>query len=169
MWNKQLTRNLKKTFAVRKAFFSSISFFSSTRVCRGAERGGRGVQWPRGPWASEKPLAHRNDTEKSACEAGRPFFFYFGDHLIPTEKTVFVLKPLEFRWRPFFFWRWHHFSDLTTAFSPSILDFTKPKIRHILAGPWPTFGPRRHCASVSSLLNCLWSKRWYNLLSIWPR
>ena len=25
----------------------------------------------------------------------------------------------------------HHFSDQTTAFSPSILDFTKPEIRHI--------------------------------------
>ena len=59
------------------------------RPYRGAQRGGRGVQWSRGPWASGRPLAsagpeegpwaregaHRKDTEKSACEAWRPFFW----------------------------------------------------------------------------------------------
>ena len=30
-----------------------------------------------------------------------------------------------------FFWRSHHFSEQTAAFSPSILDFTKPEFRHI--------------------------------------
>ena len=32
-----------------------------------------------GPWAWEG--AHRNETAKSACEARRPFFFFFEDHL----------------------------------------------------------------------------------------
>ena len=30
-----------------------------------------------------------------------------------------------------FFWRSHHNSDKTAAFSPSVLEFTKPEIRHI--------------------------------------
>ena len=67
----------------------------------------------RGPMSSRG--ARRNDTEKLACEA----------------------------WRPFFFWRSHHNSDKTAAFSPSVLEFTKPKICHISAGPGPTFGSRR--------------------------
>ena len=82
--------------------------------------GSRGVQWPRGPWTlgdpmkdpmgfrkavgisghSREPMSsrgvHQNNTEKSACEAWRPFFF--GDHQILNPE-----KPLEFRWRPFFF------------------------------------------------------------------
>ena len=41
----------------------------------------------------------------------------------------------------FFSWRSYHFSNQTTAFSPSVLDFTKPEIRHIWAGPRPTLVP----------------------------
>ena len=42
----------------------------------------------------------------------------------------------------FFFWRSYYNLD-KTAFSPSALEFTKPEIRHILAGPGPTFRSRR--------------------------
>ena len=57
-----------------------------------------------GPLASGSSVgAHRNDSQKSACED----------------------------WRPFFFWRSHNDSDKTVAFSPSVLEFTKPEIRHI--------------------------------------
>ena len=71
-----------------------------------------GGQWPRGPlclggpaegpWAREG--AHRNDTEKSACEAWRPFICS-GDHMISTGKTV------RFSVKTFFFCRSHYFSD----------------------------------------------------------
>ena len=58
--------------------------------------------------------AHRNNAERSAYEAKKHFF-----------------------------WRSHHNSDKTAAFSPSVLEFTKPEIRNICAGPGPTFGSRR--------------------------
>ena len=45
------------------------------------------------PWAREE--AHRNGTEKLASGALKTFFFW--DHLHSAG------KPLEFRWRPFFF------------------------------------------------------------------
>ena len=80
----------------------------------------------------------------------KTLFLFFGDHLILTGKTVRILvktsfleitwfrpeKRLEFRGRPFFL-RSHHFSDQTTAFSPSILDFTKLKsvIFELALGP----------------------------------
>ena len=81
---------------------------------------------------------HRNDTEKSACEAWRPFFL---------EINYFRLQyRLEFRCRAFFFFFFliiHHNTDKNSAFSPSVLAFTKPEIRHTWAGPGPTFGSRR--------------------------
>ena len=63
--------------------------------------------------------------------------FFFGDHQISSGNTVKISV------KTFFFWRSHHNSDKTAAFSPSVLEFTKPKIRHIWAGPGPTFGSRR--------------------------
>ena len=41
----------------------------------------------RGPMSLKR--THQNDTEKSACEAWRPFFFH-GNHLISTGKTVTI-------------------------------------------------------------------------------
>ena len=79
--------------------------------------GGRGGQSPRGPWASgglrwlqgAQHRVHRNDTEKSACEARRPFFL---------RSLVFGRKnPLNFV-EDLFFWRSHHILDQTAAFSP---------------------------------------------------
>ena len=55
----------------------------------------------------------------------KPEDLFFGDHLISTRKTVRIsVKTFSFR-------RLHHFSDQTATFSPPILDFTKPEIRHI--------------------------------------
>ena len=63
-------------------------------------------------------------------------FFFFGDHLNSTGKTVRISV------RTFFFvLRSHHISDQTAAFSLPVLDFTEPEIRHIRAGPGPMFGP----------------------------
>ena len=70
------------------------------------------------------------------------FFFFFGDHLNSTGKTVRISV------KTFFF------SEITSFFEPNysifsvILDFTKPEIRHIWAGPGPTFGARCHCSSL---------------------
>ena len=64
--------------------------------------------------------AHRNDTEKAAYEA-----LFFGDHLMFDRKNR-----LNFG-EDFFFLRSYHNSDKTAAFSPSVLAFTKPEIRHI--------------------------------------
>ena len=50
-----------------------------------------------GPWAREG--AQWNDTEKSPCEAGRPFYL----EIISFRPE----KPLEFRWRLFFFFEDH--------------------------------------------------------------
>ena len=83
--------------------------------------------------------AHGNDTEKSACEAWRPFCFVF------CRSPNFDRKNLRISVKTFYT-SIYHFSDQTTAFFPSILDFTKPDIQHIWAGPGPTFGPRRHWA-----------------------
>ena len=49
--------------------------------------------------------------------------------------------------RPFFL-RLHEYPDKTVAFSPSVLEFTKPEMRNIGAGPVPTFGSRRPCSRV---------------------
>ena len=73
-----------------------------------------------GPMSSRG--AHRNDNEKSACEAARPFFF--GDHLILTEKTVRISVKT-------FFWRSLYNFDKTAGFSASVLEFTKSEICHI--------------------------------------
>ena len=65
------------------------------------------------------------------------FVVFFEDHLNSTGKTVRIsVKTF------FFVLRSHHILDQTAAFSPSVLDFTEPEIRHIRAGPGPTFGPR---------------------------
>ena len=45
--------------------------------------------------------------------------------MISTGKTV------RFSVKTFFFCRSHYFSDQTAAFSPFVLDFTKPEFRHI--------------------------------------
>ena len=74
-----------------------------------------------GPMSSRE--AHRNATEKSACQALRSFLFFFGVHLISTGKTIRILV------KTFFFG--DHNSGKTAAFSPSVLEFTKPEIRHI--------------------------------------
>ena len=123
--------------------------------------GGRGVQWPRdpwtlggpwgGPWASVRPLASAGPTKGPWAREGpikmtlrnqhvrSEDLFFFGDHLISTKKTVRISVKNFF----FVFWRPHHNSEKTAAFSPSVLEFTKPEIRHIWAGPGPTFGSRR--------------------------
>ena len=54
----------------------------------------------------------------------------------------------------FFFWRSHHNSDKTAAFSPSVLEFTKPEIRHNWAGPGLTFGSRRPCGRLHLWSHC---------------
>ena len=54
-----------------------------------------------------------------------------------------------------FFLRSHHFSDQTSAFSSSILDFTKPEFRQIWADPGPMFNSRCPCSQVTQLF---WKK-----------
>ena len=100
-------------------------------------------------------------------------FFFFGDHLISTGKTVRILVQNFFIFEDhqistgkgvkisvktfffFFFWSSHHNSDKTAAFSPSVLEFTKPEIRHIRTGPGPTFGSRRPCINLVNLMKIL--------------
>ena len=120
---------------------------------QGHREGGQGGTMTPGPMGFSKPVGfsgpsrgrmssrgdHRNDTEKSECEAWRPFFF--GNHLFSTEKTVRISVKTFF----LFFWRSQHNSDKNAAISSSVLEFTKPEIRHIWAGPVPTFGSRRPC------------------------
>ena len=101
-------------------------------------RGGRGWQWPRGPWSLGGPLA-----------SGRPLALVTVKNFL----IIFWRSPnfgRKNRWNfgedlVFFIWRSHHNSDQTAAFFTSILDITKPEIRHIWAGPGPTFGSRRPC------------------------
>ena len=73
----------------------------------------------------------------SSKEAHRKFgedlffsFFFFGDHLILTEKTARIsVKTFSF------------FGDHIIIWTK--LQFTTPKMQHISAGPGPTFGSRR--------------------------
>ena len=82
-------------------------------------RGPVGFRGPsRGPMGFQR--THRNDTEKSVCGRPKTFFFFFWSHQIP---------------------------DKTVAFSPSVLEFTKPEMRNIWADPGPTFGSRRPCVA----------------------
>ena len=140
---------------------------------QGRRERGQGGKWTRGPWilgdpwASGRPLASALD--KGPIEMTlrnqhvKPEDPFFGDHQFRPE------RPLEFWWRPFFFfWRSHQFSDQAAAFPSSILDFTKPEIRHIWAGPGPLLVPGatapkrvaslrgpspRHCARATQLLS----------------
>ena len=89
--------------------------YSRAGAPRGGGAGGtmaRGPQTSGGPWASGKPMA----------SAEGPFFW--------RSRNFDRKNRWDFGEDPFF-WRSYHFSDQTTAFSPSILDFTKPNIRHI--------------------------------------
>ena len=108
-------------------------------LCPGPpKRGDRGVQWPRSPWIlGGRPIGFRKAVGFSRNQHVRPKNIFFGDHQISTGNTVKILV------KTFFFWRSHHNSDKTAAFSPSVLEFTKPEIRNICAGPGPTFGSRR--------------------------
>ena len=54
--------------------------------------------------------------------------------------------------KTFFFLRSHLFSDQTAAFFPYILGFTEPEIRHIWAGPGPSFGSRQPCPKILEFL-----------------
>ena len=74
-----------------------------------------------GQWTSEG--GHRNHTEKSDVKTET---FFFVDHLISTGKTARILVKTFF-----FFWRSHHNLHKSAGFSPSVLEFTKPEIRHI--------------------------------------
>ena len=90
---------------------------------------------------------HQISTWKTVRISVKTFFFFIsGDHLISTVLSIRISV------QTFFFWRSHHFSDQTTAFFPSILDFTKPEIRRIWTGPGPTFGPRRHWSPSALIL-----------------
>ena len=51
------------------------------------------------------------------------FFFFFGDNLISTRKTVRISVKT--------FFLGDHNLDKTGVFSPSVLGFAKPEIRHI--------------------------------------
>ena len=116
--------------------FTGLASFAAKPPRRGA--GGYNDPGAHGLWEAhglqEGRWLQRNDTEKSACQAWRPFFLKI---------TWFrPEKPLEFPWRPFFFlWRSHQFSDQTTAFSPSILDFMKPKSVILELAPGPLLVP----------------------------
>ena len=100
------------------------------------EGGGQGGTMTPGPMDFRKPIEMtlRNQHMKPDDLF---FFFWWSSHLISTGKTVRILVKT-------FFFNSHHFSDQTTAFSPSISDFTKSEICHIWAGPGPTFGPWHH-------------------------
>ena len=69
---------------------------------RASERGGNNDPGARWLWGAQQ-RAHRNDTEKSVC--GRPMIF--------------------------FFLRSHRNPDQTVAFSPPVLEFTKPEMPNI--------------------------------------
>ena len=168
MWYKLSSKLLTLTFS---SFYLAI-VTDILALAPGPPRGGQGGQSPRGSWASRRLMAsvrpaegpwaregsYRNDSEKLPCEALKTFFFE--DHLISTGKTVRISV------KTFFFLRSHHFSDQTAAFSPSILDFTKPEIRHIWAGPGPTFGSRPPWLALIS--QHFWSNRNYTLFTDLP-
>ena len=130
----------------------------------------------------EKGKAHRNRKErlhvtcrsrkfcrKNRRNVGEDLSFFFWD------PWFWPKKQSKFRWRPFFFfwsldfgrknsrsfgedlffWRSHHFLDQTAAFSPSILDFTKPEFHHIWAGPGPTFGSLHPCVPLPTIFTGL--------------
>ena len=86
-------------------------------------RGGAGGTMPPGPMDFWRPMGFRGA------------FFWRSPKFDRKTATITV--------KTFVFWRSHHISDETAAFCPSVLDFTKPKIRHIWAGPGTTFGCRR--------------------------
>ena len=104
------------------------------------DRGAHGIQ--KGRWLQQaQQRAHEFERGPSKWHWEISMWglkaFFFEDHLISTGKIVRISV------KTFFFWRSHHNSDKTAAFSPSVLEFTKPEIRHIWAGPGPTFGSRR--------------------------
>ena len=61
----------------------------------------------------------------------RPKTFFFGDHQISIGNTVKISVKV------FFFGDHIIIRTQTAAFSPSVLEFTKPEIRNICAGPGP--------------------------------
>ena len=116
------------------------------------EAGARGTMTP-GPMSSRGGPSKWHWEVKGPLKSHVTSFISFGDHLKNRWNfggDLFFWRSListgKNRWNfgeDLFFLRWHHFSDQRAAFSPSILDFTKPQFRHIWAGLGPTFGSRR--------------------------
>ena len=105
---------------------------------RGPITGPVGFRGPsRGPIGFRGPIKMtlRNQYVKNR----RPFFF---------EITSKSQENWHFSLKTFFFWKSHQNPDKTMAFSPSVLEFTKPKMPHVGADPGPTFGSRRPCYKI---------------------
>ena len=122
-------------------FLRIWEFKTKVVIRRVTERGGRGLQWPQGPWASGRPLAPEGPSAEWHLEISmwglKTFFFFYEDHLILTGKTVRISA------KTFFFF-WDHIIIWTKVrHCPSVFEFTKPEFRHIWAGLGPTFGSRR--------------------------
>ena len=50
------------------------------------------------------------------------------------------------RFKIFFFWWWHQNPEATEAFSPFVLEYTKPEMLNVWANSGSTFGSRRPCS-----------------------
>ena len=137
----------------RIKYLNLCNLSKTSRRCQGFGEGGQGGQWPRGPWARER--AHLNYIEKwKAHECYLQITSCWPEKQSKYRWKPFFLKSLDFGrensrnfgedlFFSFLFWRSHHIWDQTAAFSPSILDFTKPEFHHIWAVPGRTFGSWR--------------------------
>ena len=127
----------------------------------GAHEGAYGLQgipsW--GRWIQgAQQRAHRNDTEKSTCEARRSFFF--GDHLNSTEKLVRIsVKTFFFGDHIIFRTKMRHFLRLfwiSKNRKSIIFELALgPTFGHRRPWPWPkvnhAFVAHQQCASIDVL------------------
>ena len=137
---KSLTIHIRKTCKKFKSFVLKVAI-PGRATERGTEGyndpGAHGLQEGRWlQWAQQRAHEIERGPSKWHWEISiwslKTFFFVPGDHLVLTEKTVRISV------KAFFFLRSHHNSDKTAAFFPSVLEITKPELRHIWAGPGPS-------------------------------
>ena len=131
-------------------------------------RGGRGVQWPRGPWTlggpwasgrslasagpAEGPWAREGPIEMTMrSEAEDLFFCFFGDHLISTAKTTRISVKI------FFYFYFYFFLEITSSFGQKCGIFSACFGVHKTGNPWYLSWPRAHVRLSAPLLPSLHS------------
>ena len=143
-------------------------------IVRATERGGRWVQWPRGPWSlggssggpwvsggplegpltswglSEGPWTPRGPIDMTVTNEfvghQRPFFLFFWRSRKNSEKIeAFCRESL-------FFWRTQQNMEKMGTFSISFLVRTKPEVPNI----WPDPGPHVWLSAPLIIMKVLW-------------